>query len=48
MKALILGFALVAWVAIGLWLEMYEKLDAGIRWSSCAIRRASAATACSA
>jgi exopolysaccharide biosynthesis polyprenyl glycosylphosphotransferase len=28
-KALILGFALLAWVAIGLWLEVYEKLDAG-------------------
>jgi exopolysaccharide biosynthesis polyprenyl glycosylphosphotransferase len=28
-KALILGFALVAWVTIGLWLEIYEKLDAG-------------------
>jgi exopolysaccharide biosynthesis polyprenyl glycosylphosphotransferase len=26
-KALVLGFALVAWVAIGLWLEVYEKLD---------------------
>src|SRR5690349_3552452 len=28
-KALVLGFALVAWVTIGLWLEIYEKLDAG-------------------
>ena len=28
-KALILGFALFAWVSIGLWLEIYEKLDAG-------------------
>ena len=28
-KALVLGFALVAWVTIGLWLEVYEKLDAG-------------------
>src|ERR1039457_5942000 len=28
-KALVLGFALVAWVAIGLWLEVYEKLDSG-------------------
>src|SRR3954447_4129588 len=28
-KALVLGFSLVAWVAIGLWLEVYEKLDAG-------------------
>src|SRR5690242_9210571 len=28
-KALLLGFALVSWVVIGLWLEIYEKLDAG-------------------
>ena len=28
-KALVLGFALAAWVAIGLWLEVYEKLDIG-------------------
>ena len=28
-KALVLGFALAAWVAIGLWLEIYEKLDSG-------------------
>ncbi len=28
-KALVLGFALVAWVTIGLWLEVYEKLDSG-------------------
>jgi len=28
-KALVLGFSLVAWVAIGLWLEVYEKLDSG-------------------
>ena len=28
-KALVLGFSLVAWVSIGLWLEIYEKLDAG-------------------
>jgi exopolysaccharide biosynthesis polyprenyl glycosylphosphotransferase len=28
-KALVLGFSLVAWVMIGLWLEVYEKLDAG-------------------
>ncbi len=28
-KALVLGMALVAWVTIGLWLEVYEKLDAG-------------------
>jgi exopolysaccharide biosynthesis polyprenyl glycosylphosphotransferase len=28
-KALVLGFSLVAWVAIGLWLEIYEKLDSG-------------------
>jgi exopolysaccharide biosynthesis polyprenyl glycosylphosphotransferase len=28
-KALILGFALVAWVTMALWLEVYEKLDAG-------------------
>src|SRR5690242_16021735 len=28
-KALVLGFSLVAWIAIGLWLEIYEKLDSG-------------------
>jgi len=28
-KALVLGFSLVAWVTIGLWLEVYEKLDSG-------------------
>jgi exopolysaccharide biosynthesis polyprenyl glycosylphosphotransferase len=28
-KALVLGFALLAWVVIGLWLEVYEKLDSG-------------------
>jgi exopolysaccharide biosynthesis polyprenyl glycosylphosphotransferase len=28
-KALILGFSLVALVVIGLWLEIYEKLDSG-------------------
>src|SRR5579883_1746037 len=28
-KALLLGFALVAWVVTGLWLEIYEKLDSG-------------------
>lgn len=28
-KALVLGFSLVAWVVIALWLEMYEKLDSG-------------------
>jgi exopolysaccharide biosynthesis polyprenyl glycosylphosphotransferase len=28
-KALVLGFALFAWVAVGLWLEVYEKLDSG-------------------
>src|SRR5215831_13042765 len=28
-KALVLGFALVCWVALGLWLEVYEKLDSG-------------------
>src|SRR5579872_948040 len=28
-KALLLGFALLAWVVTGLWLEIYEKLDAG-------------------
>src|ERR1039458_10521465 len=28
-KALVLGFSLVAWVAIGLWLGGYEKLDSG-------------------
>src|SRR5215510_14958245 len=29
LKALVLGFALLAWVSIGLWLEVYEKLDFG-------------------
>lgn len=28
-KALVLGYSLVAWVAIGIWLEIYEKLDSG-------------------
>ena len=28
-KALILTFSLFSWVAIGLWLEIYEKLDSG-------------------
>src|ERR1700682_1038379 len=28
-KTLVLGFALVAWVTIGLWLQVYEKLDSG-------------------
>src|SRR3954452_23966927 len=28
-KALVLGFSLVAWITIGLWLEVYEKLDSG-------------------
>jgi exopolysaccharide biosynthesis polyprenyl glycosylphosphotransferase len=28
-KALVLAFALAAWVTIGLWLEVYEKLDIG-------------------
>jgi exopolysaccharide biosynthesis polyprenyl glycosylphosphotransferase len=28
-KALVLGFSLLAWVAIGVWLEIYEKLDSG-------------------
>ncbi len=28
-KALVLGFSLLAWVVIGLWLEIYEKLDSG-------------------
>jgi exopolysaccharide biosynthesis polyprenyl glycosylphosphotransferase len=28
-KALVLAFALAAWVTIGLWLEIYEKLDSG-------------------
>jgi len=27
-RALLLGFSFVAWVAIGLWLHVYEKLDA--------------------
>src|SRR5262252_1815797 len=28
-KSLVLAFALAAWVTIGLWLEVYEKLDIG-------------------
>src|SRR3954468_11746245 len=28
-KALVLGFAVLAWIAIAVWLEIYEKLDAG-------------------
>ncbi len=28
-KALVLGFSLLAWVVIGLWLDVYEKLDPG-------------------
>jgi len=28
-KALVLAFSLSAWVVIGLWLEIYEKLDSG-------------------
>jgi exopolysaccharide biosynthesis polyprenyl glycosylphosphotransferase len=28
-KALVLAFALAAWVTMGLWLEVYEKLDIG-------------------
>jgi exopolysaccharide biosynthesis polyprenyl glycosylphosphotransferase len=28
-KALVLGFALLCWVSIGIWLEIYEKLDSG-------------------
>jgi exopolysaccharide biosynthesis polyprenyl glycosylphosphotransferase len=28
-KALVLAFSLSAWVVIGLWLEVYEKLDSG-------------------
>jgi exopolysaccharide biosynthesis polyprenyl glycosylphosphotransferase len=28
-KALLLGFSLLSWVVIGLWLEIYEKLDSG-------------------
>ena len=28
-KTLVLGFSLLAWVVIGLWLEIYEKLDFG-------------------
>ena len=27
--ALVLGFAVTAWVPIGLWLEVYDKLDSG-------------------
>src|SRR5215510_7050217 len=29
MKTLVLGFALFAWVTLGLWLEVYDKLDFG-------------------
>ena len=28
-KALVLGMSLAAWVAIALWLEVYDKLDSG-------------------
>src|SRR5689334_6931714 len=28
-KALVLGFSLLAWVTIGRWLEIYDRLDAG-------------------
>src|SRR5215470_3659187 len=28
-RALVLAFSLAAWVTIGLWLEVYEKLDSG-------------------
>src|SRR5262250_2637607 len=28
-NALVLGFCLLSWVAIGVWLEVYEKLDSG-------------------
>jgi exopolysaccharide biosynthesis polyprenyl glycosylphosphotransferase len=28
-KALVLGFTLMAWLTIGLWLDVYEKLDSG-------------------
>ena len=28
-QALVLGSAVVAWVVIGLWLEIYEELDSG-------------------
>jgi exopolysaccharide biosynthesis polyprenyl glycosylphosphotransferase len=28
-KALVLGFTLTAWLTIGLWLDVYEKLDSG-------------------
>ena len=28
-QVMVLGFSLVAWVVIGLWLELYEKLDSG-------------------
>jgi exopolysaccharide biosynthesis polyprenyl glycosylphosphotransferase len=28
-KALLLGFSLFAWISLGLWLAVYEKLDAG-------------------
>jgi exopolysaccharide biosynthesis polyprenyl glycosylphosphotransferase len=28
-KALLLGFSLVSWVALGVWLNVYDKLDAG-------------------
>src|SRR5579862_1663962 len=28
-KALLLGFSLLAWITLGVWLSVYEKLDAG-------------------
>jgi exopolysaccharide biosynthesis polyprenyl glycosylphosphotransferase len=28
-KALLLGFSVLVWVALGLWLQVYDKLDAG-------------------
>jgi exopolysaccharide biosynthesis polyprenyl glycosylphosphotransferase len=29
-RTLLLGFAVAAWVAMGLWLKVYDKLDAGV------------------
>jgi hypothetical protein len=37
-KALLLGFTALVWPAIGLWLGVYDKLDAGVPASSCAMR----------
>ena len=31
-KALLLGFAVLVWLLLGLWLKVYDKLDAGRPW----------------